>query len=244
MSTPTIVMTAIGGLFLAAAVWNFARNQMTKRPFFGTPLCDPGSGSLAMTSWLPFFGFGAARSCPADGAQQSPRRLLFELAVAGYLALAAWRIDDRLDFVAVVVFSVPLLIILLVDSWTRLIHTNIILLGILLGLIFGALEGPKELGWSALAMAVAASVFAALFFLAVVIYRNPKVVPFGLGDVYLAAMIGAMVRIDDIARALIYGVFLAGISLAVLLAFRRVNRKQAVPYGPFLVIGALIVLVL
>ena len=39
---------------------------------------------------------------------------------------------------------------------------------------------------------------------AILIYRNIRVVPFGLGDVYLAAMIGAMVRIDLVMRALVH----------------------------------------
>jgi leader peptidase (prepilin peptidase)/N-methyltransferase len=244
VDTVVVVLVGLLGLLVGSMVWNISRNQVTKRSLFAAPLCGEGPTALPMTSWLPLYGFGTARSCPGDGAQQSPLRLLLEVAVAGYFALAAWRIDDGLDLTAVIAFSVPLLIILLVDAWTRLIHTNIIALGIVLGLVFAAIDGLGDLARSAIAMFAAAFVFAALFFLAVVIYRNPKVVPFGLGDVYLAAMIGAMVRTGEIAPALIYGVFLAGISLALLLATKRVNRKQAVPYGPFLVLGALIVLVL
>jgi prepilin signal peptidase PulO-like enzyme (type II secretory pathway) len=243
LSTLAIVISGVAGLFIGAAVWNVARNQIANRPLFGPPPCGQGTGELSYLGWLPFYGFGAARRCSAGGAIQSPRRLLFEVAVGGYLALAAWQIDDRLDLVAAVFFTVPLLVILLVDSWTRLIHTNVILLGIVLGLVFGALDGFGQFGRSAAAMIAAAFVFAALFFLAIAIYRNPNVVPFGLGDVYLAGMIGAMVRLDDIARALLYGIFLAGISLALLLVLKRVDRKQAVPYGPFLVLGALIVLI-
>lgn len=243
MSNVTVVVSAVFGLFLAASLWNVARNQATRRPLFDLPSCGSGEGRLSPTSWLPLFGFGTARSC-SDGTPQSPRRLMFEIAVAAYFAIAASRIDDGTQLVSVMLFSVPLLVIFLVDSWTRLIFTNVILLGLVLGLGFAAADGLRELGSAALAMVFAALAFAGLYFLAIVIYRNPKVVPFGLGDVYLAAMIGTMVRLDDVASALIYGVFLAGASLALLLALKRVNRKQAVPYGPYLALGALIVLVL
>jgi leader peptidase (prepilin peptidase)/N-methyltransferase len=244
MSLVTTGFVALLGLFVAAVVWNLARNQAARRPLFEPVLCYPGSGMMPRSTWLPFYGFGTARRCPEDGTPQSSRRIIFELAVASYFGLAAWRIDDSLSLLAVIVFSVPLLIILLVDAWTRLIHTNIILCGVLLGWLFGAFDGFRQLGSSVVALVVAALVFGLLFFLAVAIYRNPKVVPFGLGDVYLAGMIGAMVRLDRIAPALLYGVFLAGVTLALLLLFKRVNRKQAVPYGPFLVLGALIVLIL
>jgi len=244
MSSPVISLTALLGFFIASTTWSIARNQASRRPLFGPPLCFPGEETMPKSTWLPLMGFGTARRCPMSGASQGNRRWLYEFAVAAYFAIAAWRIDDRLALIAVLLFSIPLLIIFLVDSWTRLIHTNMIGLGILLGWLFAALDGTRQLGSSVIAMAAAAALFAGIFLLAVIIYRNPKVVPFGLGDVYLAAMIGAMVRLDDIARALLYGIFLAGICIAVLLALKRVNRKQAVPYGPYLALGALVVLVL
>jgi leader peptidase (prepilin peptidase) / N-methyltransferase len=243
VSPIVIVLCALAGLFIGSAVWNIARNQASKRPLFEPAACLPGDGVLPVTTWLPFFGFGTARSCPADGAVQSPRRLLFELAVAAYFGLAAWRIDDGLDLTAVIVFALPLLVIFLVDSWTRLIYTNVIALGVLLGIAFGAFDGWRQLVSSATAMVVAALIFIAFYVLAILIYRNPKVVPFGLGDVYLAGMIGAMVRLDEIGRALIYGIFLAGATMTLLLVLKRVNRKQAMPYGPYLVLGALIALI-
>ncbi len=244
MSSLVILLTALLGFVTASLTWSIARNQASRRPLFGPTLCFPGEGTMPSSSWLPLMGFGTARHCPGGGESQGNRRWLFEGAVAAYFGIAAWQIDDRLDLIAVLFFSVPLLIIFLVDSWTRLIHTNMIGLGILLGWLFAALDGTRQLGSSVIAMAAAAAVFAGIFLLAVVIYRNPKVVPFGLGDVYLAAMIGAMVRLDDIARALLYGIFLAGICIAVLLVLKRVNRKQAVAYGPYLALGALLVLVL
>jgi prepilin signal peptidase PulO-like enzyme (type II secretory pathway) len=243
MSNDIVAISAIIGLFLAGAIWNVARSQATRRPLFGRPTCGTSEATLPPTSWLPLFGFGTARSC-TDGTPQSPRRLLFEIATAAYFALAARSIDDGSQLVSVMLFSVPLLVIFLVDSWTRLIFTNLILLGVALGIGFAAFDGLGELGSAALAMVLAALAFAGLYFLAIVIYRNPKVVPFGLGDVYLAAMIGSMVRLDGVVRALMYGIFLAGISLGLLLVLKKINRKQAVPYGPYLVLGALIVLLL
>jgi prepilin signal peptidase PulO-like enzyme (type II secretory pathway) len=243
MSSTVVVILGVLGFFVASATWTIARNQASRRPLFGLPLCDAGDGETRAMTWFPLMGFGMARTCPSNAGRQSAKRLLYEFAVAGYFALAALRIDDGMELVSVVVFSIPLLIIFLVDSWTRLIHTNIIGLGVMLGLLFAALDGVRQLGSSVIAMAAAAAVFAGIFFLAIVIYRNPKVVPFGLGDVYLAAMIGAMVRLDDVVRALFTGILLAGISLALLLVLKRVSRKQAVPYGPYLALGAMIALV-
>jgi prepilin signal peptidase PulO-like enzyme (type II secretory pathway) len=56
-------------------------------------------------------------------------------------------------------------------------------------------------------------------------------------------MIGAMVRLDLVLRALVIGIFLAGVILAALLAARVLSRKQAVAYGPYLCLGALVTLI-
>jgi prepilin signal peptidase PulO-like enzyme (type II secretory pathway) len=242
MSAIWIGIFGVIGLFAGSALWVIARNQASRRPLFASPTCAPGDEAIGAAAWLPLFGFGMDRACPDGGAARSNRRLAFELSVAIYWGLATWHIGDWRQLIAALLFTAPLLVILLVDAWTRLVHTNVILAGVALGLVFAGIGGVHDLLRSALGLAVGAGIFVFFFVLAIVIYRNPKVVPFGLGDVYLAAMIGAMVTSSEILRALAYGIFFGGAFIGVLLALKRVNRKQAVPYGPFLVVGALIAL--
>lgn len=64
----------------------------------------------------------------------------------------------------------------------------------------------------------------------------------GGGDATLAAFIGLITGFPEGLQALAYGVLLGGgVSLILLLA-RRVTLKTAIPYGPFLAIGAAAVL--
>lgn len=242
MNAIWIVVFALAGLAVGAVTWVVARNQAGKRALSAPLPCASGDASFGAGGWLPLFGVGTARVCPAGGHPQSNRRLAFELAVAAYWGMLAWRLDDWRQLLAAALFSAPLFVILLVDAWTRLIHVDTIAAGAALGLVFAAAGGLDDLLDSALGLLLGAGIFVFFFVLAMVIYRNPKVIPFGLGDVYLAGMIGAMVTLDEVVRALVYGVFLAGFSVLVLLALKRVDRKQAVPYGPFLVAGALLAL--
>ena len=63
-----------------------------------------------------------------------------------------------------------------------------------------------------------------------------------LGDLYLVAPIGLMLGWPAIFNALFAAAFLsAGVSL-VLLATRRVGMRSYIPFGPFLVAGAVLVL--
>jgi leader peptidase (prepilin peptidase) / N-methyltransferase len=67
---------------------------------------------------------------------------------------------------------------------------------------------------------------------------------FGFGDVKLAVFIGMATGLSNLrmVHALLYGVFLGGFVAIILLITRIRSLKEAVPYGPFLVIGTLIIL--
>jgi len=239
-----VVLCALVGWFAAAVVWNVARNQATRRPLFAGAASDTGTDGMPPAAWLPLFGLLQARTDPSTGMPQSRWRPVFELATAAYFAVAAAQLGSSVELAAVLVCSLPLLVIGLVDYWTRLIHSVVVLVGIGVGLLFALQDGPRGVAESALAMVLAALAFGFFFVLAIVIYKNPKASPFGLGDVYLAGMIGAMVGLDDVVRALFLGMLISGVILGGLLMVKVLDRKQTVAYGPYLCLGALLTLVL
>lgn len=273
MSLLVIILCAILGFFAASVVWTLARNQAMRRPLFSPPRCETGLAisfsrkrtdatdstatvppasqesaacgqPLPVLAWLPLYGLGTAFRCPRCGTRQSNWRGVFEILTALYFVIAAARIDDGLELTAVLVFSLPLLMILLVDTWTRLIYTNVIYLGILTALIVAVIDdGLDGLIDAGLAMLAALAIFVIFFALAKVFYRSVSVVPFGRGDIYLAVMIAAMVGLDDVIRALFLGIVLAAVGGVLLIATKQVSRRQAMPYGPYLCLGALIALI-
>jgi leader peptidase (prepilin peptidase) / N-methyltransferase len=62
---------------------------------------------------------------------------------------------------------------------------------------------------------------------------------FGLGDVKLLAGIGLMAGGERALSGMLIGLVFAGVTLVVLLAARRIGRRSYVPFGPFLILGAL-----
>jgi leader peptidase (prepilin peptidase)/N-methyltransferase len=62
---------------------------------------------------------------------------------------------------------------------------------------------------------------------------------FGLGDVKLLVGVGLMTGFLRTFTGLLSGLLAAGVVLAVLLATRRIGRRTFVPFGPFLIFGAL-----
>jgi leader peptidase (prepilin peptidase)/N-methyltransferase len=232
MNLTVSIVFGVIGVFAGSVIWNAARNQAANTPILGA-----NGERRDWLQWAPIVGFVVGRDQP-----RARWRIPFELLMGVYWGIAAYKHDGKLDLAAVLVFSFPLAVIFLVDLWTRLIHTNLIMAGAIAGLAFAAADSPTALLKSFAGMVAAALVFALFFLLAAALYRNVRVVPFGLGDVYLAAMIGAMVRIGFIAPALFLGIVLGGVSLVLLLLMKRVSRRQAVAYGPYLCLGAMITL--
>ena len=62
---------------------------------------------------------------------------------------------------------------------------------------------------------------------------------FGMGDVKLLAGTGLMLGLTRAVGGVLGGLLFAGVVLVVLLAARRIGRRSYVPFGPFLIIGAL-----
>ena len=62
---------------------------------------------------------------------------------------------------------------------------------------------------------------------------------FGLGDVKLLVGVGLMSGFIRAFTGLVSGLFAAGVVLALLLVTRRIGRRTFVPFGPFLIFGAL-----
>lgn len=241
MSDALPVVAGIAGLFLGGITWSAALFQLALAGH-GQPHA-PFPHSLPR--WLPLWGFGLDRSAVAPPRSRPSLRAVFEIAVATYFAIVAFRADSAGDVVVLFLFAVPLLIVLLVDWWTRVIYTNWIAAGVVLALVVAGIGG----GWSLLealaGMAVGAAVFGAFYIVALLLYRDVRVVSLGMGDVWLAAMIGAMT--GDVLAAigtLFYGILLAAVGAGILLLARRGTQVRALPSGSYLCVGALIGLAL
>jgi leader peptidase (prepilin peptidase)/N-methyltransferase len=65
----------------------------------------------------------------------------------------------------------------------------------------------------------------------------------GFGDVKLAMLLGAILGLQQILITLSLGMLLAGVTSIILLLAKTGNRRSALPYGAFLALAGITVLV-
>lgn len=159
--------------------------------------------------------------------------------IVGALSLGALTVRFTDPLVAVVfgAYLVALVLLLATDLDQRLLPDVITLPAIPLAFVF-SLSGLNPLvpvGVLPIAVAVAIAVPLLLWVVSI---------PFGAGaigqgDLKLLVSVGLMVGPLRLVYGAIYGALLAGVVLVVLLLLRRITLKTFVPYGPFLIIGAI-----
>ena len=179
-----------------------------------------------------------ASTWPADEAQRRPigwRTAL--LALVSGLAAAGVVARSQLPWWATGIYLVLLGLLLVLTATDleqrRLPHLVLDPL-ILLAAIFTPFNPGVE---PPMAVVGAAAAVAFLGALAIVVRGGLAV-----GDLYLVAPIGLMLGWPAIFNALFAAAFLSAGTSLVLLATRRVGMRSYIPFGPFLVAGAVLVL--
>jgi leader peptidase (prepilin peptidase)/N-methyltransferase len=159
--------------------------------------------------------------------------------VVGALSLGALtvRFTDPLTAAIFGAYLLALVLLLATDLDQRLLPDVITLPAIPLAFAF-SLSGLNPLvPQGALPIAVGVAIAVPLLLWLVSIPFGAGAI--GQGDLKLLVSVGLMVGPLRLVYGAIYGALLAGVVLVVLLLLRRITLKTFVPYGPFLIIGAI-----
>jgi leader peptidase (prepilin peptidase)/N-methyltransferase len=122
----------------------------------------------------------------------------------------------------------------LVDLHEMIIPNELVIAGMVFGLGFILIAPYESQSWL-MALGGAAVGFGTLLLLALLVKGG-----MGMGDVKLAAVIGLFLGLKWVGMGLLLGFLTGGLLSALLLLFRLVSRKDHIPFGPWLAIGAAI----
>lgn len=233
--------------WVAGAVVNYLSDVLPYRRRLSTPFCLACDAPQPVLNYLLW-----PRRCLSCGWKRTRRAWLVDFV---YLGIGAWlwqSAPERLGFW----FSLLLLayfgVVVVIDIEHRLIMHPVSWFGAALGLGLGAsMHGV----WNAVLGGVAG--YGCMFVLYVagvglmrlIQRRRGKLVDdtaLGFGDVNLSGVLGLVLGWPGVVGGLMFTVFIGGafslVYLLVMLVLRRYRAFTALPYGPFLIAGAVIVL--
>ena len=159
--------------------------------------------------------------------------------VTGTLAMGGLnsRFAEPLPAAVFGAYLVALVLLLATDLDQRLLPDVITLPAIPLALVFDLL-GLNPLvptGVLPIAIIVAIAVPSLMYLLSKPFGEGA----FGQGDVKLLVSVGLLAGPMRMFSGVLYGALLAGVVIVVLLVARRITLKSYIPFGPFLIFGAI-----
>ena len=233
---PFIFGTIIGS-FLNVCIFRFPRKQSIVSPLSYCPSCHQPIKFYHNIPILSFLFLGG--KCSNCRGPISFRYPIVEL-LAGLLSLALFlKFGLSLSYFVYLAFSATLLVITFIDLDHQIIPDVITLPGIILGFT-ASLFLPGITFLDSIIGTVAGG--GGLFLVAMGYSLIAKREGMGTGDIKLISMIGAFLGIKGVLLTIFLGsLFGSSVGLTVMLKEKK-DSQYAVPFGPFLAIGALIYL--
>ena len=218
------------GSFLNVVIGRLPAGRSIVHPRSACPGCGAfirWYDNVPVLSWL---WLGArCRSCHAPISWRYPA---VELLTAVLFALAAHRLGPALDLAPALLLLAALIAITGIDLDHQIIPDVITLPGVVVGAALSIAIHPD--GWLNTVFGVL--VGGGLFFVIILASGGGM----GGGDMKLGAMMGAFLGWKLVLLAILLGVFAGGGVAIALLASGRKDRKDPVPFGPFLALGAIV----
>jgi len=245
----TVLFVALLGLavgsFLNVVIWRVPRGESVASPPSACPRCGHeirARDNIPVVSWLVLHA--RCRDC---GEPISVRYPLVEAATGVLFAATAWFTGASWTLPALLYLGAISVALALIDLDTRRLPNAIVLPSYLVGAVLLALASWNPGGssdWGAYLRAlIGCAALYAFYFLLVLIYPGGM----GFGDVKLAGVLGMYMGWFGWA-ALVTGAFaaflLGGVFAVALVVLGRAGRKSSVPFGPWMLLGTAVGIVL
>lgn len=260
MQGTQILLYALLGLLVGALV-NLCADQLPRwRTLRRTPFCPYCDSSRPPWAWISVVAYLIFKPrCQHCAAPISWRHPLVEIGSAGLFAFLWTRYaggEQSALLIPYTVYSAIFLLVLVIDLEHKLILNVVIFPAWILALV-GSLLHPTPHFWR-LALLGGVLGFGLLYLIYLlgelfvkvmgrVRGRPVNAVAFGFGDVRLGGFIGLVLGFPEVLDALFLAILLGGLG-GVLYWFvsavirRRYSLFTAIPYGPFLIAGALFIM--
>jgi len=246
----TGIFGALIGSFLNVVIYRVPAGRSIVRPASACGSCGHvvrGYDNIPVVSWIVLRG-----KCRDCGSRISVRYPLVELGSAIFFGVVAARFvpailaansgtdvaGEIVAFVAFLYLAAISLALALIDIDVHRLPNVIVLPGYIVGAVLLGAASVLTGDWSALLRAVIGCVALGLLYLALAVARPGGM---GFGDVKLAGVLGLFLGWlgwGPLAVGAFLAFFLGGLFGLAIMIVRRGGRKTAIPFGPWMLAGA------
>ncbi len=231
------ILGSVIGSFLNVCIHRLPKEESVVSPRSRCPVC--GTPIRAVDN-IPLLSFALLRGrCRACGNPISWRYPLVEALTGILFALTVARFGITLQTVFLLAFLCGLVVVSFIDLDHQIIPNAITLPGIPLGLLAGLLLGEPPFLDRVIGMLVGAGFLYLVLFYGGALYGQEAM---GEGDLNLIALVGAFLGWKAVALTILLGCLFGSAAGLTLIAIRRLGRRQHIPFGPFLSLGAVVAL--
>lgn len=230
-----IVFALVGiaiGSFLNVCLDRLPEGQSLLHPPSHCPACQR---RLAPKDLIPVFSYlwlrGRCRYCQAP----IPQRVLWvELGTGLMFTFLWWRYGLTLELGIMSFYFCLLTVILVTDLERQLILNKVVYPAAAIALIIAVFTPNPGI----IKVLIGGGLGLIIMFLIALVYRGG----IGWGDVKMAGLVGLITGFPLVLVSLLLTVVSGGFVAAVLLLLKIKKRKQTIPFGPFLSLGAMLTL--
>ncbi len=252
-----IVVLFLLGLFVGAFL-NLCADQLPRwRRLRRAPFCPRCEEPRPWWAWLSLSAFLLRRHrCPRCGTPISRRHPLVELGTAVAFALVWWYDGPTALLIPHIIYVAIFILVVVIDLEHRLILNVVMFPAWLIALLLSFIHPRPNFYRLAILGGVVGFGLLFLIYLAGELFikvlsrmrgKPINAVAFGFGDVRLGGFIGLVLGFPDVFTAILLAILLGGVAgllywfvRAVIL--RNYSPFSAIPYGPFLVLGAVAIM--
>jgi len=227
---------AVVGSFLNVLIYRMPKDISIIRPGSSCPNC---SKPIKWYENIPIISFiilkGRCSGC------QKPISIHYPIieTITGFLFVFLFsKYNLHYEFFFYVAYFCALIVISGIDFSYQIIPDIIPIPGIFVGLLFQLIKGSLVAGL--MGIIFGGGMILLIRVVGGWVYKKEVM---GLGDVYLTAMIGAFVGFPLLIPAIFLGALFGAILGLVYITATHQNRESPIPFGPFLAIGGILVII-
>lgn len=227
----TLLLGVLIGSFLNVCIYRIPKKQSIAYPPSHCPKCDE---SLKPVDLLPvisyFLNKGKCRYC---GEKISPQYPIVELLNGIIYFILFFKFGLSITFIKYAILTSLLIVISFIDYKLKIISDELIIFGLVIGVVFNILNFSSGFVNGILGLLIGGGIFFIIALLG----------PMGGGDIKLLGVLGFWLGWKNILLITLLSFVIGAIVSVVLVILGVKNRKDTIPFGPFIAIATFISIV-